>query len=65
MTPEEKTHVRNETIDELCDWLDSCIAQVDHNTEVYKACSSMVAHMRTKKTDEDVQHYPLNNHFQR
>ena len=65
MTPEEKIHVRNQTIDELCDWLEGCIAQVDHDSEVFKACSAMVAHMRTKKTDEDVQHCPLNSHFTR
>ena len=50
MTPEEKRAVRNETIDELCDWLHSCIEQVSHDTEVYKACSAMVNAMRGKKS---------------
>lgn len=63
MTPQEKMKVRNETIDELCNWLDSCIAQVDRDSEVFKACSAMVAHMRTKKSPDtaypDEQHYPL------
>jgi hypothetical protein len=56
MTPEE---IRNQTIDELCDWLESCIEHVDHDTEVYKACASMVGAMRGKKTV--VTHYPLSH----
>ena len=64
--------VRNETIDELCTWLHSCLAQVDPNSEVYKACTSMVNAMAGKKSsdtanlgttvDSDgsmVTHYPL------
>ena len=50
MTPDEKTQVRNEAIDELCDWLASCIEAVDHSSEVYKACTAMVAAMRGKKS---------------
>jgi hypothetical protein len=49
MTPEEKKQVRNETIDELCNWLESCIASVDHNSETYKACTAMSNAMRGKK----------------
>lgn len=49
MTNEEKQYVRNETIDELTNWLDSCIAQVDHNSEVFKACTAMSNAMRGKK----------------
>jgi hypothetical protein len=41
--------VRNETIDELCTWLSSCIEAVDHNTETYKACTAMVNAMKGKK----------------
>ena len=72
MTPEEKNQVRNETIDELCTWLHSCIESVDHNTETYKACTAMVNAMQGKKTPitatlgtsvasngEVVTHYPL------
>jgi hypothetical protein len=44
--------IRNETIDELCDWLDSCIEAVEHNSEVYKACTAMVKAMRGKKTPD-------------
>ena len=63
--------IRNETIDELCNWLTSCIESVDHNTETYKACTAMVTAMRGKKTatlDAElasnesggvVTHYPL------
>ena len=47
---EIKKQARNETIDELCDWLASCIEHVDHNTEVYKACTALVAAMRGKKS---------------
>jgi len=47
-----KRGIRNETIDELCDWLASCIETVDHNTETYKACTAMVNAMRGKKTPE-------------
>jgi len=47
---EARRQVRNETIDELCDWLASCIESVDHDTEVYRACSAMVAAMRGKKS---------------
>ena len=50
MTPEEKKQVRNETIDELCSWLESCISQVDHNTETFKACTAMANAMRGKKS---------------
>ena len=50
MTPDEKTQVRNEAIDELCDWLHTCIEAVDHSSETYKACTAMVVAMRGKKT---------------
>lgn len=50
MTPEERRQARNETIDELCDWLQSCVEAVDHGSEVYKACTAMVSAMRGKKT---------------
>jgi hypothetical protein len=51
MTTEEiKKQARNETIDELCVWLTSCIEHVDHTTDVYKACNAMVTAMRGKKT---------------
>jgi len=69
-----KQQIRNETIDELCDWLASCIEAVDHNTETYKACTAMVNAMRGKKTSDTatlgtavasdgsvVTHYPLSN----
>jgi hypothetical protein len=72
MTPEEKNQVRNETIDELCTWLRSCIEHVDHDSEVYKACHAMVNAMQGKKTPNTatlgthvasdgsvVTHYPL------
>jgi len=46
--------VRNETIDELTTWLQSCINQIDHSSagdhEVYKACTAMVTAMQNKKT---------------
>jgi hypothetical protein len=45
-----RKRVRNETIDELCDWLASCIQHVDRDTEVYKACDAMVHAMRGKKS---------------
>lgn len=52
MTPGEKRQIRNETIDELCDWLVSCIEHVDHSSEVYRACLAMVTAMRGKKTSD-------------
>jgi hypothetical protein len=45
-----RRQVRDETIDEMCDWLGSCIEGVDHDSEVYKACAAMVKAMRGKKT---------------
>jgi hypothetical protein len=73
MTPDEKAQVRNETIDELANWLDACIEQVDHSADVYKACKAMVNGLRGKKTPDTaalgtglasdgavVTHYPLN-----
>lgn len=68
-----RQRIRNETIDELCTWLHSCLAQVDPNSEVYKACTAMVNAMAGKKTPitatlgtgvdtlsgEVVTHYPL------
>ena len=64
--------VRNETIDELTAWLHACIAQVDPNSEVYKACTAMVNAMAGKKSSETsslgttvasdgsvITHYPL------
>jgi hypothetical protein len=69
-----RAQVRNETIDEMCDWLESCIKHVDINTEVYKTAAAMVSAMRGKKhpiTDtlgtkvneagEVVTHYPVNH----
>jgi hypothetical protein len=50
VTTEEREQVRNETIDELCDWLTACLSQVDRNSETYKACTAMVGGMRKKKT---------------
>jgi hypothetical protein len=47
---ELKARIRNETIDELCAWLHSCIEHVDHETEVFKACTAMVNAMQGKKT---------------
>ena len=47
---EFRQRIRNETIDELCTWLHGCIENVDHNSEVYKACSAMVNAMANKKT---------------
>jgi hypothetical protein len=68
MTPEEKNQVRNDTIDELCNWLDSCIASVDHNSETFKACTAMSNAMRQHKTQEvldtkypNEKHLPLTN----
>ena len=74
-TPAEfkiRQQVRNETIDELCQWLHSCLAQVDPNSEVYKACTAMVNAMAGKKTSDTaslgttvasdgsvITHYPL------
>jgi hypothetical protein len=67
MNPADREQVRNETIDELCDWLIGCIEQVDHASDVYKACLAMANGMRKKKTDPtgvaqqaaEGQHYPL------
>lgn len=50
MNPADREQVRNETIDELCDWLIGCIEQVDHASDVYKACLAMANGMRKKKT---------------
>jgi len=69
MNSADREQVRNETIDELADWLDSCIEQVDHADNVYKACKAMVNGMRKKKTDpQNIQrqaaegtHYPLSS----
>jgi hypothetical protein len=49
MTPDEKSQVKNETIEELCTWLTNCIEHVDHETDVYKACIAMVGGMRGRK----------------
>lgn len=65
MTPEEIRKVKNETIDEMAQWLTSCIAHVDHDTEVYKACMAMVGGMQQRKEPDpdepghEGQHYPL------
>lgn len=67
MSPEDREQARNETIDELCDWLIGCIEQVDHASDVYKACLAMANGMRNKKTASDGvahqaaegTHYPL------
>jgi len=69
MNTADREQVRNETIDELADWLDACITQVDPNSDVHKACSAMVRGMRGKKTNPlDVArqaaegtHYPLSS----
>ena len=70
MTPTEKAQVRNDTIDELCNWLDSCIEAVNHEDNVYRACKAMVTAMRGKKSPDDTrypdeQHYPLNRTIQK
>jgi hypothetical protein len=66
MTPDEKDQHRNEVIEEMCVWLEGCIAQVDHNSETFQSCSAMVRGMRNKKTAVAAapetlqgQHYPL------
>jgi hypothetical protein len=70
MTGKEQRQVRNATIDEMCDWLMSCVQHVDQETEVYKACFSMVTAMRKKKAVDpapdtadtsypDETHYPI------
>jgi len=70
MTPADREQVRNETIDELCDWLVNCIEQVDHASDVYKACLAMADGLRKKKTGPALdlahqaaegQHYPLSH----
>jgi hypothetical protein len=64
---ELRQQIRNETIDELCTWLHSCIENVDHSSEVYKACTAMVNAMQGKKTQTGAQvdphatHYPLSH----
>ncbi len=50
MIPEEKRQVRNETIDELYEWLHKVVESLDHDTEVYKACSAMANAIRGKKS---------------
>jgi hypothetical protein len=67
MTNQEQVQVRNQTIDELCDWITSCLTHVDPNSETHKACTAMVNGMRTQKLPEpqqdtrypDEQHYPI------
>jgi hypothetical protein len=49
VTDEERKQVRNQTIDELCNWLDGVIEQVDHKTEGYKFGKAMVGGMRQQK----------------
>jgi hypothetical protein len=57
-----RAEVRNQTIDEMCDWLDSCIESVDHNDNVYKAGKAMVNALRGKKTTPDTS-YPDEDHL--
>ena len=67
MTDFEKAQHRNEVIEEMCVWLEGCIAQVDHKSETFLSCTAMVAGLRNKKTalapgtPEPLvgQHYPL------
>ena len=50
MTETEKAQHRNEVIEEMCVWLEACIAQVDQKSETYLSCSAMVRGLRNKKT---------------
>jgi len=66
VTDFEKAQHRNEVIEEMCVWLEGCIAQVDHNSETFLSCTAMVRGLRNKKvavpgTPEPLvgQHYPL------
>ncbi len=64
MTPDEKAQHRNEVIEEMCVWLEGCLAQVaNHQSETYLSCTAMVNGLRNKKTvvPEPLQgqHYPL------
>lgn len=61
MTDAEKQQVRNETIDELTNWLQSCIETLDHKDPVYLGCTAMVKAMIGKKTPEpqEEHHIPL------
>lgn len=52
MTDLERAQHRNDVIEEMCNWLEGCIALVDHKSETYQSCSAMVAGMRNKKTAE-------------
>ncbi len=62
MTPDEKALYRNEVIEEMCVWLEGCLAQVaDHKSETFLSCTAMVNGLRNKKTAEPLEgeHYPL------
>lgn len=50
MNDAEKEQVRNDAIEEMCVWLEGCIAQVDHKSETFLSCTAMVRGMRNKKT---------------
>lgn len=74
---EFRAQVRNETIDELCTWARSCIEQIDHGSEAYRACAAMINVIESKKTGRQpdtanlgttvesdgqvVTHYPLSH----
>jgi hypothetical protein len=66
VTDNEKAQHRNEVIEEMCVWLEGCIAQVDHNSETFLSCTAMVRGLRNKKTAVapepeklEGEHYPL------
>jgi hypothetical protein len=63
VTEIEKAQYRNEVIEEMCGWLEACIAQVDHASETFQSCSAMVKGLRNKKTAVpetlEGEHYPL------
>jgi hypothetical protein len=69
VTDAERQQVRNDVIEEMCSWLESCIAQVDHNSETFLSCTAMVRGLRNKKTavapEPDLklegQRYPLSH----
>ena len=64
MTEADRQQVRNDAIEEMCTWLESCLAQVDPKSETYQSCTAMVRGLRNKKTAVATealqgQHYPL------
>jgi hypothetical protein len=57
MTGREQRQVRNDTIEEMCEWLESCISKVDPESDVHTACGAMVKAMRAKKISEPGQDF--------